>query len=320
MEKTRLNLLHKAFIIFSILLLLFLSLSFVYLFFYSKLEGLKRNADQVPLDDRNYHIIVTGTYENKNFLEEIYKGALPYADEFNTVVEPYVPQSEAEAVPIQDLFDYCSFANADGVISYIDNTEETAVLKPRYDETKIPLVATGQYSANLQQISFIGYNYWEIGKKLASQITYYLQNSGEAYIITEPVSSNTNANNLLNNMQNSLADYPDISFIVLNNISPDFEITDRHKVFITLTEEDTIKYAQILAEILPASSYDLIGFGSNETCKLYLQKGSIKELISMDPVKIGKTAIKEIFEFRNNGYANSYISADIKITRSPKCF
>ena len=119
-------------------------------------------------------------------------------------------------------------------------------------------------------------------------------------------------------MQNSLADYPDISFIVLNNISPDFEITDRHKVFITLTEEDTIKYAQILAEILPASSYDLIGFGSNETCKLYLQKGSIKELISMDPVKIGETAIKEIFEFRNNGYANSYISADIKITRSPK--
>ena len=62
--------------------------------------------------------------------------------------------------------------------------------------------------------------------------------------------------------------------------------------------------------------YKLIGIGGNEVCQLYLQKDWIGELVSLDPEKIGETAIRELFEYRSKGYANSYVTADVKITRS----
>jgi len=40
-------------------------------------------------------------------------------------------------------------------------------------------------------------------------------------------------------------------------------------------------------------------------------------LISQNPEKIGESAIEELFEYRTKGYANSYITADVKISRSP---
>ena len=85
-------------------------------------------------------------------------------------------------------------------------------------------------------------------------------------------------------------------------------------IFISLTEDDTIRSAQLLSEQFDMDRYKLIGFDGNEVCQLYLQKGWIKELVSLDPEKIGETAIRELFEYRTKGYANSYITADVKIS------
>ena len=89
-------------------------------------------------------------------------------------------------------------------------------------------------------------------------------------------------------------------------------------IFITLNEDDTIQYAQILAELYPENKCRLIGMGGNEVCQTYLQKGWIDELFSLDPEKIGERAMRELFEYRNHGYANSYITADVKLSRSPQ--
>ena len=76
--------------------------------------------------------------------------------------------------------------------------------------------------------------------------------------------------------------------------------------------------AQTLQESgLENEGIGFIGFGSSETSKMYMEKSIIKELISVDPEKIGELAITELFEYRNKGYANSYITPDIEISRSP---
>ena len=36
----------------------------------------------------------------------------------------------------------------------------------------------------------------------------------------------------------------------------------------------------------------------------------------IDPEKIGERAMRELFEYRNKGYANSYVTADVKISRT----
>ena len=74
--------------------------------------------------------------------------------------------------------------------------------------------------------------------------------------------------------------------------------------------------AQELSEKFLPYNYKLLGFGGNEVCQLYLQKGFITELFSLDPETIGRSAMKELFEYRSNGYANSYITADVTISRT----
>ena len=120
-----------------------------------------------PSDNCLYHVIITGTYENQSFLSEVYKGASKLAGAYKTVVDLYVPDSQADTQSLQNLLDYCSFLNADGIIFYLDSSEETPVLLHRQDAPSIPIITTGQFSPNLQQISYIGTNNWELGKKLA---------------------------------------------------------------------------------------------------------------------------------------------------------
>lgn len=318
MEKKALNFLNKIFLLISFIAFLIIAILFVFLNIRSR-KAINKDADnQITAETKNHHIIVTGTYENKLFLEGLYQGAREYEDFYNTVVELYVPQSEAESSSIQELLDYCSFVNADGVIAYIDNQNEFADLKNRTDGYEIPLVTTGLYSPNVNQISFIGNNYWALGKKLAEESLSILNDDGYAYIISQPISTNSNYGNLLTSLQNSLAKKSGIKCSIIGGIDYSFDFHNKHNLFISLDEEKTIKTAQVLSDFYANKSYTLIGFGSNETCQLYLNKKIIHELISPDPHNIGQRAIHELFEYRSKGYANSYISADVKINRCPE--
>ena len=42
----------------------------------------------------------------------------------------------------------------------------------------------------------------------------------------------------------------------------------------------------------------------------------ISELIYLNPVKIGETALKELFEYRTKGYSNSYVTVATQIIKS----
>lgn len=281
-------------------------------------------------DTRSYHIVVLGGYENSSFLKLVCSGAEKHSELYNTVIQYYVPESQAEDISIQSLMDYAGYVNADGIIAYIDSSEEMLEVPSRIDGTQIPLVTTGFFSPNFPQISFIGNNYWELGKKLADEtIDYFLKGvGGVVYIVTGENTTNSYYASLLTSLQSGIKDYEDIECKVINQNDSDNSVfhktieedlsADKDILLICLTEEDTIKTAQTLQELgLENEGIGFIGFGSGETSKMYMEKSIIKELISVDPEKIGELAITELFEYRNKGYANSYITPDIEISRSP---
>lgn len=291
-----------------------------YLFFVLSNQTTIKNSEAV---ERNYHIIVTGSSENELFLKQVYEGASNFGDYFDSVVELYVPSSQAEDVSTQSLFDYASFVNADCVIAYIDSLDNSFQIPRRVDDTPIPLVTTGQYDPNLPQISFIGNSNWALGKKISDETVSLLNDSGKAYFISKEIFTSSSLSSLVNSIQDSLRPHNNISYSIADSISQEELVTEcrnNKTLLVCLSEEDTIEIAQTLIELKLADNkkMKIIGFGNNETSQLYLDKGIINELISLDPEKIGETAIKEFFEYRNKGYANSYIAADVKITRSRK--
>ena len=313
MEKKKQRLIKWVLLSFTLIGLLFFFILFYITFMQSRAK-LKTQNEYNPADTCLYHVIITGTYENKSFLTELYKGAASLEKSYNAVVYLHVPESQADTTSLQNLIDYCSFLNADGIIAYIDSPDDTPVILQRNENPAIPLITTGQCSANLQQISYVGVNYWEMGKRVADEVTGLLPQGGNVYIISDSISTNTT--NLISSVQRTLQEKPQIVSSVIERIPPSFTLKSNSNIFISLSEDDTIMSAQLLSEMFPAYSYKLLGFGANEVCQLYLQKGFITELFSLDPERIGKAAMQELFEYRNKGYANSYVTASVKITRA----
>ena len=313
MEKKTARQLKYVLLIVSFTALLVFSIVFFAAFLSPHIRPQNQN-EYNPSDNCLYHVIITGTYENQSFLSDVYKGASKLAAAYKTVVDLHVPKSQADTESLQSLLDYCSFLNADGIIFYLDSSDEPPVLLRRQDAPAIPIITTGQFSPNLQQISYIGTNNWELGKKIADETSYFLPVGGNVYIISE--SNDINSNTLISSIQSALGDNQTITTKVIEKVTPDLTIEGRDNIFISLTEDDTITSAQLLTEMFDSIRYKLIGIGGNEVCQLYLQKGWIGELVSLDPEKIGETAIRELFEYRSKGYANSYVTADVKTIRS----
>ena len=315
MEKKTARLIKYVFLIFSFIALLVFSIVF-YAVFFSSRARIQNQNEYNPSDNCLYHIIVTGTYENQSFLKEVYEGASRASAYFNSVIDLHIPQSQADTESLQNLLDYCSYLNADGIIVYVDSPDFKPNILTRSDSPSIPIITIGHFSPNFPQISFIGINNWELGKKLADETQDTLPNGGTVYIIND--TNTQNANNLISSIQSALQNNSLITSKVIEEIYPALSLNGQNNIFISLTEDNTIRSAQLLSEQFDMDKYKFIGFGGNEVCQLYLQKGWITKLVSLDPQKIGQDALYELFEYRSKGNANSYISADVKISSAKR--
>jgi len=319
MEKKTHRLIKPVIIFICIALVLIITASFLVFGISTIRNSTASNLDS-QVYDRLYHIVITGTYESRPFLEKVYEGASSASNRYNAIVELHLPSSQAEDFDLQQAINYSSFVNADGLITLVDAPDTTLHQMPRSDETYIPLVTTGQYAANLNQISYIGISYWELGKKIGEEADFYLPEEGTIYILSTNSPQSISNTNIFPSLNKTLSERGNNEATIrfINTVESSIDLNQEDNLIVCLSEEDTIYAAQTLSEIYPQKKYMLLGYGNNDTCQMYFDKGLIDDLLTLDPVKIGETAMKEIFEFRNNGYANSYIAADIIATRSKK--
>lgn len=308
----------KAFISISLLIITIAIIFFA--FFFMNTINKSREVTSLKNMDRSYHVLIIGNNENSLFLKQVYEGAINYSALYNTVVELYVPQSHAEDISPQSLFEYASFINADGIIAYIDDSEEELEPIEKINGEQIPTVTIGQFAANINQISYVGNSYWELGQLFGKEIISNIKDGGTVLIQAPRNITNINYSNLTNSMLSTIKNQTSFTYSVLNNID---EITLQSTknddiLMIGLTEEDTIKLAQLYNETRTSKNIGIIGFGNNETCQSYLSKGTVKELISQNPKKVGEAAIRALIEYRNKGYANSYVVSELLINRGVK--
>lgn len=273
---------------------------------------------------RNYHILVIGEYQNRDYMEEMFKGIKSKSANYNVICELKVPKSEAENKNIQELFDYATYVNADGIIAYINNPELVIKQPYRIDGSIIPVVTTGQFAPGVNQTSFIGNSSWELGKIFADETKKMLNFSGNIYIL-KPKSYNAIVNsNIINSFNSEVKNFVNLNVSILEKYDDIHKIAENKSetkktdkvAIICLDQDDTINVAQLLTEYYKDNKIMLIGFGNNETCRLYLSKKVISELIYLNPVKIGETALKELFEYRTKGYSNSYVTVATQIIKS----
>lgn len=315
----------------SVIFLFFVTfaLSCFYIFYLISLAFGKNDDSVLTAKSCSHHVLILGESENESFLSSIYDGARSLGQAYDCVVELYVPKNHAARKNLQSLLNFASFTNPDGIIVCIPESDEKIEFPENIMDNEIPVVTLAQYHPELPQISYIGTNYSEVGRKIAMESAEYLSERGRIAVINVADDSGPNYSTLMNSLTNTLSSHSEIQTVVLdfnNSRNIDSSGADIKKMItqksvellVCLTSEDTIRVAQLVSEIHMDGKIGIIGFGDGDVLETYLNKGTVTELLSIDSEKIGRTAIKELFEYIRQGYANNYIAADVKVRRSGK--
>ncbi len=284
------------------------------------------NSQESQASSRGYNILVVGKSDNGTYLNQVAKGAIDVSENYNAAVEVYTGKSKAQEIPMQSLFDYASYLSADGVIAYISGNEPLQVPVNR-NGTPIPLITIGNYLPNLQQLSFIGVNFSELGKITANEIISLIGKSKKVIILTSAQGNNSSYSTMMNTLINIISnEHPEIiiktiTVISETNFSKEDYLRQRLaseeglELVVPLSEENTILAAQSVRDLNLSGKVKILGFGDSDDCHSYFEKNIVTELISVKTRNIGQKAMEELFEYINNGYANSYVSAEIEVLR-----
>lgn len=308
----------------NIIIIIFLTIIFPLIFILFTYFSFSFLTKTHEVSERKFHIVVTGATENTDFLNNVFNGASSISDRYNAVVELHVPSSKAEESSLKSLFEYASFVNADGIIGFIDNENVNETISPPLNSEgmEIPVVTIGHFNQGIPQISFIGNNYSESGRLLARTAIELWEPDFNVFILNSS-GKNTNYSNLINTLSVSLKNASLVPEIFEGTVSENqdslsskiLEEDASPALIICLTEEDSIRTSQLTTDPLFNNKNKIIGFGDNETISTYFDKGIINALVFVDQENTGAKAIKEIFEYRKNHFANNYVYSGLKIKK-----
>ena len=299
----------------------------VYTFWLSPLLSVEDSMDKESPTDRQYHIVIVGRAQNESFVTDIFNGAERISSDYDCVVELNVPKSGVENQSMQRLLDYASYTNADGVIACLDEFDSDIKVPVNKDNEVIPLITVSQYLPSVSQISYIGTNYSELGRKISYECAAYMKGKGDLIVINTEKENNPNYSILMSSLTNSLRSWKEINTSVIELNSAD-DINKRNsfverkvrdnavKLIVCLSTEDTIHAAQLVTDMGVTGMVGIIGFGEGSIVEKYLESGVVTELLSIDSNKIGRSALKELFEYIQYGYANNYVTSDVRVRKA----
>lgn len=277
-----------------------------------------------PVTKRDYTILITGVSEDNSFLKQVSQGASLVSNFYDCAIMYYEPDAYSKENNMNSLLDYAGFINADCVITYLDR--DAAKIEPprNHDNEVIPLITVGHYLPEVSSTSHIGINYAELGLSMAEEAVKYLNGRGTIYLLNTFDVNDYYTSTVLNNVVNRLNQENEIKVIYFSSSrNTDFSIEDdvrqqmassgKIDLVMTISEQGTVLAVQTLSDLNLHAKTGLIGFGDGKESLNYIDKGLITKLFTPDAVDIGKKAVGEFFEYRTNGSANNYVTADFML-------
>lgn len=291
-----------------------------------KIKSLGSN-DDIPVTDRDYSILITGTSENASFIKDVYEGATIVSNFYDSAIQYNIPEIASFETSVQSLFDYAGFINADCIVAFFDPKNETFTQAVNSSGEKIPLITIGVYSPDIPQISHIGINYAELGNMMAQEAVDFLNGKGTVYVLNTLDVDEFYGSTFTNNVFNILSSQENITVInsaqtknaglsIEDDIRQQIASAGKIDLILSLSEKGTVLAAQTAIDLNLLSKTKIIGYGDGQDSKLFFDKQIVTELFCINAVDIGKKAIQEFFEYKTNGSANSYVTADIQLLKT----
>lgn len=283
--------------------------------------------DDIPVTDRDYSILITGTSENASFIKDVYEGATIVSNFYDSAIQYNIPEVASYETSIQSLFDYAGFINADCIVAFFDPEAQSFTQAVNSSGENIPLITIGVYSPDISQISHIGINYAELGNMMAQEAVDFLNGKGTVYVLNTLDINDFYGSTFINNVFNILNSQENIIVIdsaktknaglsLEDDIRQQIASAGKIDLILSLSEKGTVLAAQTAIDLNLLSKTKIIGYGDGQDSKLFYDKQIVTELFCINAVDIGKKAIQEFFEYKTNGSANSYVTADIQLLKN----
>lgn len=276
--------------------------------------------------ERLRNILIVGKSDRRAYLEQVFLGAKSLARANDAAVDLYTGTSDTQELSTQALLNYASYLQADGIIAYIEGSDLNLEIPKNAQSRPIPMVTIGSYLPDLPQLSYIGANYSELGKITGREIIGLIGESGKAILLDSSGQNDANYSNLMAGLLGALSQHPEISIKTLqferttsfsreDNLRQQLASEEGLELIVSLTEQNTILAAQSVRDLNLSGKVKIIGFGDSDDCRSDFEKKIVTELISVKTQDIGRRAMSELFEYLENGYANSFVSAEVEVLK-----
>lgn len=212
------------------------------------------------------------------------------------------------------------YTSADGTVIYsFSDTKDTADILDKIAETSTPLVLIDHTIPTNKPYTHIGVNNFELGcyigeylfkeHALIYPLIVYSEKSPGMYAERELIEMGLKSTASYKLEDSILCAVTSQNMLDAEEIVSSLLSTKpRTNIIIFTNEDDTLAYAKMLVEQNKVGTHRIIGFGSSDAVKDYLEKGVLDALISVDAYQLGYQALQSVFEICQNGYTSSYVN------------
>lgn len=230
------------------------------------------------------------------------------------------------------LLDYLSIAIAskpDGIILEGNDSLEMRRMIKQADDEGIPVVCVMSDSISSKRKSFIGPNYYDLGKLYGSEI-YDINRSKDQKCVIKMLGRDTmpenNKNNIFQGTQmqiNSIAGDYQLDILTVSSESVlameedirtlIYNDEDETNIYISLDPEITKYVYQALIDYNKMSKVDFIGYYTTNNVLQGIKNGTLDSTITLEPAALGITSVDAISEYLQNGFVSFYLPIETKL-------
>ena len=286
-------------------------------------------GDADPAGVPKYHFSLYLPENQDAFFSEIILGAERAAAESSAVLSIHSIE------PFRNELEMASYTGIDGVVvcPYLEDREARRLLD-RLTVRRIPVVLINHNIPNGQPWPFIGTNNFDVGRKMGTIAGRTGGKTGEDQPGKEPVrlavvysekSPGIYAERELVEMGISAALGDRLSAPILGLKTGQNPLEAEEMLFrllrtnplintIIFTDaNDTKAAAQVLVDMNLVGRVQLVGFGSDPLIQGFIRKGILAGSITVDPDRIGYSAIKALVDLKTGGYTSTSVDTGVAI-------
>ena len=275
----------------------------------------------------DYHFYFIAQSSTDPFWQKVEQGVKKAALDYNVYVE-YVSPRFSNAQEAYKYLDIATISNVDGIITYVPRLADYSKRIDQAFEQNIPVVTVDSDASSSKRQVYIGANSYTFGKEAAKLMHEATGGVAKIAVISnEDIGSDTLEYDLkMSGFFDFLKKQPNMEIVkvytsamgVISSEEITQDIISNHpeiNAILTLSTSDTLGSARLIVDRNRVGKIKLVGTGSSDKIKDYIDKGIIHSTIESDGYSMGYMSVESMVNINKGYYTPTYINTQINIQK-----